>query len=235
MPPAVIIHVAAGGLGIVSGFAALGFRKGQALHRVAGTVFFAAMLTMAGFAAVLAALGGQKLNVIAASFTFYLVATAWAVVRRGAGASGRFEMLALLAVLGVATAGLILGMAAATSATGLADGDPSSGQAATFYFLFAGLGALAAAADLWAIRRGGVSGADRVARHLWRMCLALAIAAGSFFLGQSDEIPAALRGAHLAIPPLAALAAMVFWLIRIRIPAGWWRPRAGRPLNPARP
>lgn len=56
----------------------------------------------------------------------------------------------------------------------------------------------------------------RLARHLWRMCLALFIAAGSFFVGQADEIPQALRGPHLMVPPLAALALMAFWLVRVR-------------------
>jgi hypothetical protein len=50
------------------------------------------------------------------------------------------------------------------------------------------------------------------------MLTALAIAALSFFIGQADEIPAALRGPHLSIPPLAVLALLVFWLVRVRRP-----------------
>src|SRR5258708_7416248 len=40
---------------------------------------------------------------------------------------------------------------------------------------------LAAAGDIRMLVRGGVLGAKRIARHLWRMCFGLFIAAGSFF------------------------------------------------------
>lgn len=175
------------------------------------------MLVMAGFATVLAFAGAQKLNTIAGVFTLYLVATGWAAVRRPTGVTGRFELFAFLAVLGVAAAGLSLGWQAVASPTGLVDGDPSSGQAAGTYFAFGGLALLAAALDLNALLRRPLSAAQRLARHLWRMCAALAIAAGSFFLGQQDEFPSAIQGSSaLALPMLATLGAMVFWLLRTR-------------------
>jgi uncharacterized membrane protein YozB (DUF420 family) len=217
MPPLVMIHVAAGGVGIVSGFVALLVAKGGPMHRQAGTVFLVSMLTMAGLAAVLAALCGQKLNTIAGTFTAYLVTTAWTTVRRGE-TSRRIDLAAMLVAFAVAAAGFMLGGFAAASPFGLEDADPSSGREPGLYFAFAILGTLAGALDLRALRRGGTNGAARLARHLWRMCLALFIAAGSFFFGQADEIPQALRGPHLMIPPLAALALMAFWLVRVRLP-----------------
>ena len=50
------------------------------------------------------------------------------------------------------------------------------------------------------------------------MCFALFIAAASFFLGQADEFPELLRiPALLALPVLAVLLAMLYWLWRVRI------------------
>jgi len=46
---------------------------------------------------------------------------------------------------------------------------------------------LAAAGDVRMLVRGRVLGAKRIARHLWRMCFGLFIAAGSFFLGPSNR------------------------------------------------
>jgi peptidoglycan/LPS O-acetylase OafA/YrhL len=67
------------------------------------------------------------------------------------------------------------------------------------------------------IRAGGLRGASRLARHLWRMCFALFIAALSFFLGQSDEIPEPLRILPLlALPVLMVLVTMLYWLWRVR-------------------
>jgi hypothetical protein len=51
------------------------------------------------------------------------------------------------------------------------------------------------------------------------MCAALTIAAFSFFLGQQDEFPLALQGPQNALPPLAVLATMIFWLVKLRRPS----------------
>src|SRR5687768_14817472 len=62
-------------------------------------------------------------------------------------------------------------------------------------------------------------GPPRIKRHLVRMCLALFIASGSFFLGQADEIPRALRvqiQPMLTMLALTPLAVMGFWLVRLR-------------------
>ena len=78
------------------------------------------------------------------------------------------------------------------------------------------MAALGAACDLRVIRRGGIEGPARIARHVWRMSLALLIAAGSF-AGQPKAIPAFLRGSPvLVLPMLAVIVLMVFWLIRVR-------------------
>jgi len=50
------------------------------------------------------------------------------------------------------------------------------------------------------------------------MCFALFIAALSFFIGQADEFPKALRTFPLlALPVVAVLVTMVYWLWRVRI------------------
>lgn len=218
MWPGVIIHVAAGGVGILAGFAALSVRKGERLHRAFGKLFVGAMLVMAGTATVMALLAVQRANTLAGVLTCYLVATAWLAARRPDGTIGRVERWAPLLMVAVAGFAFAFGMQAASPA-GLQDGDPTSGEAAPLYFVSAGLALLCGALDFNVISRGGVAGTARIARHLWRMCFALFVAAGSFFFGQADEIPAHLRGAHLSIPPFAALGALIFWSIRVRIPS----------------
>jgi len=200
------VHVAAGAVGLASGAAALSVRKGERLHRIAGTVFFVSMLAMAGLGTLIAAATAEPLAFIPGLVTLYLVATAWGAVRRGEGRIGRFEHVAYWAGVGVAAVGVTLGLAVGGTAT------------TPVLLAFSALVGFAASQDRKVIRSGGVAGADRIARHLWRMCAALTIAASSFFLGQQDEFPQALQGPHNAIPPLAVLAAMVFWLVRLRRP-----------------
>src|SRR5687768_9335419 len=86
------------------------------------------------------------------------------------------------------------------------------------FFMFGLVALVAAVGDVRMIRAGGVQGSSRLVRHLWRMCWALWVAAASFFLGQADEFPAALRiPALLAVPPLTPLVVMLYWLWRVRV------------------
>ena len=49
------------------------------------------------------------------------------------------------------------------------------------------------------------------------MCFAFFIATGSFFLGQQDVLPAAVRGSPiLFVLAFAPFAVMLFWLVRLR-------------------
>jgi hypothetical protein len=78
-------------------------------------------------------------------------------------------------------------------------------------YLCAGIG------DLRLIRAGNIAGPRRLARHLWRMCFALFIATGSFFLGQMKFIPEPVR----ILPLLFALGVgplfvLIYWMWRVR-------------------
>jgi hypothetical protein len=210
MTPLLLVHVGAGSLAILSGAAAVSVRKGGRAHRASGTVFFLSVLSMSAAGAYLAV--PQKAIVTVAIFTFYLVATAWVTVRRKEGTVGLFEKLAFLVALGAAAILLVLGLQAAMSPTGRLDGAPP-----LRYFVFASFAAIAAAGDLNVIVRGGVTGAQRIARHLWRMCFALFFATSFFFLGQQKVMPAFMHGSPiLFVPALAPLVLMIFWLVRVR-------------------
>jgi uncharacterized membrane protein len=222
------VHVTAGCVGVFSGAAALLLRKGSPLHRKAGNLFFVAMLTMSAIGACIAPFLPHRISSVAAAFTFYLVATSWVTVRRREGSAGYFETGAFLFALGIVATGLTLGRMGANTPTGLLDGEPYQGA-----FVFAGAAALAAAGDLVVIVRRGISGAGRLTRHLWRMCVALLIGAISFFLGQPQLFPESVRGSFiLYVPEIAILGSMLFWLIRLRFAnsAMYTRPVGQSPL-----
>lgn len=219
-----VVHIGAASLGLLSGAAALAFRKGQRLHLVAGNVFFVSMLTMSAIGAAVAAIFPARISAVAGVLTFYLTATAWVTVRRRDQGVGLFDIGALLAAVGAAVADVSFGLQASSSPTGLLDGLPWQPA-----FVFASVAALAAALDLKVILARGVFGAQRIARHLWRMCIALLIATTSFFQGQDQVFPTALRGSPiLLIPSMAVFGLMIFWLLRVCLPAG---PKAGAPAR----
>ena len=221
--PAIITHIAAGATGIVSGTVALFSPKGSGPHRVAGTVFVLSMLTTGALAAYLAFLIHQNANIVGGVFTFYLVATAWLTVSRKQGSAGLFERVAVLAPIGLATAFLIFGLQGmSTPRQTLDDGSPAQAS-----LLLAGVAALAAAMDFKLILAGGVSGAPRIARHLWRMCFGFFIATGSFFIGQQRVFPVWLHGSPILLAlGVAPLVLLVFWLIRVRLTN--WNRQAGQ-------
>ncbi|HEU0298728.1 MAG TPA: hypothetical protein VFR37_04720 [Longimicrobium sp.] len=215
-----LIHIAAGAVAIVAGYAALAAAKGAGLHRRSGTVFVWAMVTMGLFAAWLAAASGEVGNVTAGLMAAYLVVTALTAVRTETPALRRVELGAMLVALAVGVTGVALPVWSMTAGSGMIDGVP-----AQMYLMFGVIALIAFGGDVRMIRSGRPRGARRITRHLWRMCFALWIATGSFFGGQADEIPEALRIAPLlAVLAFLPLPAMVYWL---------WRVRRGPPLRAA--
>ena len=212
-----VLHIGGGTLGMISGAAALVAPKGGRLHSIAGKVFFASMLTMSGIGGAVASFvppfADEAPNVIAGIMTFYLVLSSWMAIRRRDGGVGRFEMGALAVPLTVCAAGVFFILKAMKSPTGTVGDTPPQA-----FYVFLLVGGIAAASDLKVILRRGITGAPRLARHLWRMCTALTIATGSFFLGQEQVLPAFVRGSPLQFAPVfAPLLLMAFWLIRVRL------------------
>jgi hypothetical protein len=66
------------------------------------------------------------------------------------------------------------------------------------------------------LARGGISGAKRIARHLWRMCFAWFIASASIFLARPHLFPAFMqKSGALYVLSFLPLFLMFFWLIRV--------------------
>jgi peptidoglycan/LPS O-acetylase OafA/YrhL len=99
----------------------------------------------------------------------------------------------------------------------------AEGQPTALYVIFGLVALLASLGDIRMMLSRGIQGKQRITRHLWRMCLALFIAAGSFFLGQSNEFPEQFRNyGLLAIPVLMVLSTMFYWLVRVSF-TQWYR------------
>src|ERR1700722_4436530 len=207
-------HIGAAAIALLSGAAALLFRKGRRMHRIAGNVFFVSMLIMCAIGGCVAPFLPQPQwsSVFVAALTSYLVATSWVTIRRKDGGMGAFEVGAFVVAVSIFIACFTSGLLAANRPRTSPDDAPLAA-----YFVFGTIAALAAVSDLRLILRRGVLGAQRITRHLWRMCVALLIASFSFFLGQQQVFPTSVRGsALLLLPEIAILGVMIFWLVRVR-------------------
>jgi len=209
--PLLPVHISAGVVGILAGTAALSFRKGSPRHALAGEVFVISMLMLSASAVYLALMKHQMGNVLGGTFAFYLVTTAWLTARRRDGQTSILDWGALLVPLVVGIGLWIFGLNAVHNHVKSIDGAPVG-----MLFFMGSVMLLAAAGDIRMLLRGGVLGAKRIVRHLWRMCFGLFVATGSFFLGQQQVFPAWLRGAKvLFIPALLPLVLLIFWVFRV--------------------
>ena len=205
------LHIAGGVVALLAGTAVVAARKGGSLHARMGTGFCVSMLVLGITAAILLPFKSPPESPIGGIMVCYFVATAWMTARRRSGVPGRFEKIAGAAILAIGALVIVGGVQAMI--------DPASrpgppGPIGLFILgticLLAGLG------DFVFVRRGKLSHTQRISRHLWRMCFAFFIATGSFFLGQQDMLPQAMRGsALLLIPAFAPFAVMLFWLTKM--------------------
>jgi hypothetical protein len=127
------------------------------------------------------------------------------------GDTGLFDWGAFLLVSALGAIMITYGIEAALSPTGLKYGGPAAP-----YLVFGAIASLAAIGDIRMLRRG-VSGKQRIARHLWRMCFALFVASASIFLARAHLFPVLLQKtgvlSGLSFLPLGLL---IFWMFRVR-------------------
>ena len=224
MKAAYFVHILAGTIGLLTGYVALLVVKGGTVHRRAGMLFVYSMLAMCAGGLAIAAVRGiaPEINVPAALITSYLLITALTTVRplpagstleRGVSVGGTMVALGVAAVMST------------FAVQAVANGGTRNGMPAFPFVMFASFGLLGAWGDWRVMRSGPRKGGQRLARHLWRMSMALFIAAISFvvqavkLLRQQDiRLPAPLT----ALPFLLVLGVMVYWL---------WRVRTRRPLS----
>ena len=215
------IHIIGGSIAIIAGFISVFAVKGLKLHRKSGMIFVYSMVVLSLTGAVIAILRNQPPNIIGGSLALYMVITAFLTVRPRDDRSRWIDAAAVVVGIMVAAAAIKFGFDAANSATGNMNGVPAG-----MMFLFGTVATLGVLGDVRMMRAGGLQGAKRIARHLWRMCFSLFIASGSFFLGQAKVIPKPIRILpvlfFLALLPLVLL---LYWLVRVRF-TKWYRRRA---------
>jgi hypothetical protein len=211
------IHIAAAAVGLIAGTIALTVAKGGRLHRRSGLMFVSAIVVMCGAAVAMAVVKGQAINVIAGLLTAYLATTAMITVRPPATASRLRDIALMLMALVLGLVTMTAGFAAVASPTrgllGLPPFPPG-------LFLFGVLALSGATGDFRIMRSGALRGAPRLSRHVWRMSMALWITVISFFSIRARVaavLPAMFTTPVMrSLPPVLVLAAMLYWLWKVR-------------------
>jgi hypothetical protein len=158
-------------------------------------------------------------NVFAGFMTAYFVLTALTTVRPVSPWTRRINAAGLTIAVVLALGAIVSGIKGVNNPA-LSPGGVPFRTIGVMSLILATVLILAAAGDVRVMRLGMPRGRPRLARHLWRMCFALFIAAGSFF--SIRERVALLLPAPLTIGPLRALpilllfGVMFYWLWRVR-------------------
>ncbi len=188
MPVLLPVHIVAGGLAIIVGGTALVAAKGGWLHRKSGLLFVYAMLTMGISASILALKRGiTNSNFLGGLMSVYFVVTALTTVHPVSAWTARVNLGAAALAFALALYEIGLGVKAIAAGRMTLNGAP-----VPMLFFLAAIALTAGIGDVRVMQSGPLRGAPRLKRHLWRMCFALFIAAGSFF------------------------AAMFYWIWRLR-------------------
>ncbi|HTD29590.1 MAG TPA: hypothetical protein VK660_09400, partial [Xanthomonadaceae bacterium] len=167
----------------------------------------------------------QIVNLFIGTYVFYLVATAWMTVHRREGTIGLFEKIALFVGVCLCAPFAILSFQLATGLPPLfKSAVPYEGPVLVALYSFTTVLMIAAIGDARVVLAGGISGAPRIARHLWRMCLGLTMATGSAFTnGFARLLPGPYHVPPIFFfPQFLPLGLLVFWMIRVRFTR--WRP-----------
>lgn len=211
---ALAVHFAAGLVSIAAGSIALAVAKGGRLHKQSGVVFTWAMIVLGLTAAGIGVYENRPGQVFGGLLAAYLVFTAMTTVKPLPGIGQRVNVALMVLAFGYGAASVYGGVTEWLDPTVRVIGRPRVVPP----LVIGSVMLLAAIGDLRAIRAGGLRGSRRLARHLWRMCFALFVATGSFFLGQMKFVPEPVRIVPLLLVlGFAPIVFLFYWMWRVRV------------------
>jgi len=204
------IHTPAGTIVWVTAVFAMFAKKGSALHRKAGSCFTVSMIVMLVSGIAAAYLKNSIDDIMLGVIVMYTVFTAWLAAHHKKNETGLLEVTALIWIVGFAITALLISMGWREV------------EAPFAYLIWSGLAILCALGDIRNLYHSGLSGTQRIIRHVWRIGFSLIWAALAF----TDKI-VKMMGANLksmqeeqlilivAIPTMLILITILYWITKI--------------------
>ncbi len=204
------IHAPAGTVVLVTAVFAMFVKKGSARHRKAGSWFTVSMMVMLVSGIAAAYLKNSLDDMMLGALVMYTVFTAWLAAHHKQNEPGLMEVIALIWVTGFAITAFSISMGWREV------------EAPFAYLMWGGLAILFALGDIRNLYHSGLSGIQRIIRHVWRIGFSLVWAALAF----TDKI-VKMMGANLksmqeeqlllivAIPTMLILITILYWIIKI--------------------
>mgnify|MGYP000168000619 CR=1 FL=1 len=204
------IHTPAGTIVLVAAVVTMFAKKGSALHRKAGRCFTVSMMVMLVSGIVAAYLKNSIGDMMLGAIVMYTVFTAWLTAHHKNNETGLLEVTALIGIVGFAIAAFSISMGWREV------------EAPFAYLIWGGLAILCALGDIRNLYHLGLSGTQRIIRHVWRIGFSLVWAALAFTDKIVKMMGANLKSMHgeqllliVAIPTMLILITLLYWIIKI--------------------
>ncbi|QMU60801.1 MAG: hypothetical protein GKR92_03475 [Gammaproteobacteria bacterium] len=205
-----VIHTPAGAIGLVAAVVALFVMKGGNIHRKAGNWFTVSMSIMliSGFTA--AYLKESTDDMFLSAVVLYTVFTAWLTVKHRKNETGFMEYAALVWIVVFAIAAFFV------SAGWRGVNVPS------VYLYWGGFAIFCSIGDARNLYQSGLSGIQRIIRHVWRIGFSLIWALLAFtdkivkMQGSNvKEMPIEQVFYIVGIPTMLVLIVILYWIVNI--------------------
>jgi hypothetical protein len=204
------IHTPAGTIVLVTAVLAMFAKKGSALHRKAGSCFTVSMMVMLVSGIAAAHLKNSIGDMMLGAIVMYTVFTAWLTVHHKKNETGLLEVTALIWVVGFAITAFAISMGWREE------------EAPFAYLIWGGLAILFALGDIRNLYHLGLSGTQRIIRHVSRIGFSLVWATLAFtdkivkMMGANVK---SMQGEQLllivGIPTMLILITILYWITKI--------------------
>jgi len=204
------IHTPAGTIVLVTAVLAMFAKKGSALHRKAGSCFTVSMMVMLVSGIAAAHLKNSIGDMMLGAIVMYTVFTAWLTVHHKKNETGLLEVTALIWVVGFAITAFAISMGWREEVAPFA------------YLIWGGLAILFALGDIRNLYHLGLSGTQRIIRHVSRIGFSLVWATLAFtdkivkMMGANVK---SMQGEQLllivGIPTMLILITILYWITKI--------------------
>ena len=205
-----MIHTPAGTIGLVAASVSLFASKGGAVHRKAGAYFTISMLIMLISGFVAAFLKESNDDMFLSAVVIYTVFTSWLTAHHKNNETGFLEYVALGWITSVALAAFFM-----------SENWRQIGVTNTYPYV-AGFAVFCAVGDVRNLHKAGLSGGQRVIRHVWRIGFSLIWAVLALtdkivkILGSNlNELPKEQLLYIVAVPIVLILMIILYWIINI--------------------
>lgn len=206
------LHIIAGAIALLAGYVVICLEKGKKVHKVVGRSYVIAMLLLGLSGTYIAIIRDIPLSMLNGLVLCYFVLSSLNIVWQKPKSTNNVDKMLFVFVAAITTAFAWYIYQTTQTLNG-----KLGGFGAPAYVVFGSVMAMCTFADFRYIKRKGLSGSSRLARHLWRMFFPLLMSTAAFFLGQAKHLPESIQRIDILLMPVVLVTlSSIYWLVRIK-------------------